>query len=59
MTVEIVMTLMNQMMLQSIAKATNPATGLVSESSRTLITLLILVTIIVSILGVTQNGGST
>ncbi len=53
------MTAMNQMMLQSITKTASPALGLVSDSSRALISLLILVTILVSILGITQIGGST
>lgn len=53
------MTAMNQMMLQSISKSTGPTLGLVSDSSRALLSLLILVTILVSILGITQNGGST
>ena len=53
------MTAMNQMMLQSIEKRTGPTLGQVSDSSRALVSLLILVTILVSILGITQIGGST
>ncbi len=49
----------NQMMLQSIAKRTGPTLGLVSDSPRALASLLILVTILVSILGITRIGGST
>lgn len=53
------MTAMNQMMLQSITKTATPTLGLLSDSPRALTSLLILVTILVSILGITQIGGST
>lgn len=47
------------MMLQSTMTTTSPTQGLVTDSSRALTSLLILVTILVSILGITMNGGST